>query len=158
MTPQIIQIMSAASPPQLEACRILFQEYVAWLGIDLAYQAFTVELATLPGNYAPPKGRLLLAMVDNATAGCVAMRPMSETVCEMKRLYVRPAFRGRGLGRQLAMRIIDVARQQGYTLMRLDTLPHLQDALRLYEQLGFMRCPAYYASPLIDTIFMEYAL
>jgi len=158
MTQNVIDVIIASMPAQLEECRILFQEYADWLGIDLSYQGWAQELAALPGNYAPPLGKLLLAMANEQTAGCVAMRPMNETVCEMKRLFVRPAFRGMGIGQQLAQGILDDARQQGYTSMRLDTLPHLQAAIRLYEQLGFVRCSAYYDSPIENTIFMEMIL
>ncbi|MCX7859195.1 MAG: GNAT family N-acetyltransferase, partial [Chloroflexus sp.] len=117
--------MQAETPAQLELIRSLFREYAAGLPIDLGYQGFEAELASLPGAYAPPRGRLLLALVANEAAGCVALRPLSETVCEMKRLYVRPPFRKAGLGRQLANHIVAEATAIGYELMRLDTLPSM---------------------------------
>ena len=133
----------------------MFEEYAVWLGIDLSYQGFVAELTGLPGVYAPPHGRLLLALTGSETAGCVALRPLAEGVCEMKRLFVRSAFRGQGVGRLLAKRIVKEARGIGYGTMKLDTLPQMQAAIRLYEALGFTRCAAYYQTPLADTVFME---
>ncbi|WP_416181122.1 GNAT family N-acetyltransferase [Chloroflexus sp.] len=148
-------VMQAETPAQLELIRSLFREYAASLPIDLGYQGFEAELASLPGAYAPPRGRLLLALVANEAAGCVALRPLSETVCEMKRLYVRPPFRKAGLGRQLADHIVAEATAIGYELMRLDTLPSMGSAIRLYEALGFTRCAPYYPTPIAETVFME---
>jgi GNAT superfamily N-acetyltransferase len=138
--------------------RTLFQEYAAWLRIDLCFQGFATELASLPGLYALPRGRLLLASVGGEALGCVALRSVGGTVCEMKRLFVRPAFQGRGLGRRLAEMVIAEARTIGYSTMTLDTLPFMHAAIRLYETLGFVRRPAYYATPLQETIFMELQL
>jgi ribosomal protein S18 acetylase RimI-like enzyme len=142
-------------PADIAAARELFQEYAAALAIDLCFQGFAEELAQLPGSYAPPRGRLLLAWANDVAAGCVALRPITDSVCEMKRLYVRPAFRGQGLGKQLAEQVITEAKQIGYSTMRLDTLPQMTAATRLYESLGFARCDTYYNTPLQDTIFME---
>jgi GNAT superfamily N-acetyltransferase len=136
----------------------MFKEYAAALGIDLGYQGFADELASLPGCYSPPRGQLLIAWVGDEAAGCVALRPLGDDVCEMKRLYVRPVFRGGGIGKQLAEAIIAEARQIGYAIMRLDTVPKLEMATRLYESLGFVRRDAYYETPVRETIFMELGL
>jgi ribosomal protein S18 acetylase RimI-like enzyme len=153
-----MQICQASTSEQIVAIRALFHEYAAWLRIDLCFQGFADELATLPGRYAPPRGRLLLATATDGSAGCVALRPLDETVCEMKRLFVRSAFQGHGLGRTLAQRVISEAQSIGYTTMRLDTLPEMESAIRLYEALGFVRRSAYYDTPLPDTVFMELEL
>lgn len=153
-----IIICQATLPEELAFARALFEEYAAWLGVDLSFQGFAAELGGLPGPYAPPQGRLLLALQDGLALGCVALRPQEEGVCEMKRLYVRPPFRGQGVARQLVDRLVHEARLTGYQRMRLDTLPGMRAAIRLYEALGFVRCPAYYATPLPDTIFMELQL
>jgi putative acetyltransferase len=151
-------ISQATTPEEIAQARLLFEEYAAWLGVDLGYQGFRAELAGLPGLYAPPRGRLLLAVAGETTQGCVALRPMSDSICEMKRLFVRPAFRGQGIGRALAERVVEEAQSIGYQKMRLDTLPFIKEALSLYESMGFVRCPAYYETPLVDTIFMELPL
>lgn len=151
-------IHQATTPEHIAAIRDLFHEYAAWLRIDLCFQGFAEEVATLPGLYAPPRGRLLLATEAERSAGCIALRPIDDRVCEMKRLFVRPECRGSGLGRTLAERIIAEARGIGYTSMRLDTLPVMQGAIRLYESLGFVRRPAYYETPIPETVFMELAL
>ncbi len=148
-------VMQAEQPEQIAAIRALFREYAASLPIDLGYQGFEAELAALPGAYAPPQGRLLLALVAGEAAGCVALRPLSETICEMKRLYVRPSFRREGLGQRLASQIVAEATAIGYELMRLDTLPTMRSAIRLYESLGFTRCAPYYPTPITETVFME---
>ena len=153
-----MNIRQASSAEEIEAARALFEEYAAALEIDLGYQGFADELAGLPGSYAPPRGRLLVAWVGDEAAGCVALRRLETDVCEMKRLYVRPAFRGSGLGKQLAEAIIAEARQIGYAVMRLDTVPKLAAATRLYESLGFVPRDAYYETPVAGTIFMELGL
>ncbi|MGB9739810.1 GNAT family N-acetyltransferase [Chloroflexus sp.] len=145
----------ANATDHLDLIRALFREYAASLPIDLGYQGFEAELATLPGAYAPPQGRLLLALAEGSAAGCVALRPLSATICEMKRLYVRPPFRRFGLGRLLVSKIVAEAIAIGYELMRLDTLPSMHSAIRLYEALGFTRCPPYYPTPIAETVFME---
>jgi putative acetyltransferase len=150
-----MQIGQATTPEQIAAIRSLFQEYAAWLRIDLCFQGFAEELATLPGSYAPPRGRLLLATGPDGPAGCVALRPAGDAVCEMKRLFVRPAYQGHGLGRALAQRVIAEAQEAGYATMILDTLPSMHRAIRLYEALGFVRRPAYYDTPVPQTVFME---
>jgi putative acetyltransferase len=150
-----MQICQATTPEQIAAIRSLFQEYAAWLRIDLCFEGFADELANLPGAYAPPRGRLLLGTNTDGPTGCVALRPAGDTVCEMKRLFVRAAHQGHGLGRMLAERVIVEARNIGYAIMVLDTLPFMHAAIRLYDSLGFVRRSAYYDSPLQDTVFME---
>jgi putative acetyltransferase len=150
-----MQICPASTHEQIGAILELFEEYAAWLQIDLCFQGFAAEVATLPGLYAPPRGCLLLAKQGESSAGCVALRPVGETACEMKRLFVRPAYQGRGLGNALAQRVVLEARNIGYSTMRLDTLPYMHKAIRLYESMGFVRRSAYYDTPLHETIFME---
>lgn len=144
----------------LEAVASLFVEYAASLEIDLAYQSFGDELASLPGRYAPPQGALLLAGApDGEPIGCVGLRPLaSEGACEMKRLYVAPAGRGTGLGRALAEAIVAEARRIGYREMLLDTLPSMAAALGLYRSLGFRPAAPYYATPVPGTIFLHLCL
>ena len=153
-----MQICQATTAEQIATIRDLFQEYAAWLRIDLCFQGFAEELANLPGAYAPPRGRLLLASTGDEPAGCVALRPAGEASCEMKRLFVRPAHQGRSLGRRLAEQVIAEAKAIGYLTMMLDTLPSMAHAIRLYEALGFVRRGAYYDTPLRETVFMELQL
>ena len=142
----------------MDTAQALFLEYAAALGVDLCFQGFDEELATLPGAYARPAGRLLVARLDDEVAGCVALRPAGAGVCEMKRLYVRPAARGSGIGRALATAVIEAAQEQGYERMRLDTLPQMVEAQPLYESLGFREIEPYYDSPVSGTRFLELAL
>jgi ribosomal protein S18 acetylase RimI-like enzyme len=144
----------------MAAARGLFEAYAASLPIGLDYQDFAGELAGLPGKYAPPRGALLLARDGQSEAvGCVALRPLPDPgSCEMKRLYLRPAFRGSGLGRRLAQAIIEQARRAGYRVMRLDTLASMEGALSLYRSLGFVSVDAYYAPTPAGTVFMELPL
>jgi GNAT superfamily N-acetyltransferase len=154
-----MQIFPAHTDAHVEQARTLFEEYAASLGISLCFQNFDQELQSLPGKYAPPDGRLLLAVDDDALAGCIALRKLSPGVCEMKRLFVRPAYRSHGLGRVLVEKIIDEARMLGYTHMRLDTLPGLMDkAIALYRSFGFSEIRPYCENPVTGAKFMELEL
>ena len=145
----------AESAEQINEAKRLFQEYADGLGVDLCFQNFEWELASLPGDYALPDGRLLLALSHDRTAGCVALRPLSPGVCEMKRLYVRPDFRGAGLGRRLANEIMGEARKIGYQRIRLDTLPFMSEAIALYRSLGFQEIGPYRENPIEGSLYME---
>jgi GNAT superfamily N-acetyltransferase len=143
-------------PEEIAVAAILFREYADWLGIDLSFQGFEAEVAGLPGKYAPPAGELTLACAPAGDAlGCVALRPLAgTTICEMKRLYVRPAARGRGIGAALVTAVIGCAQELGYAQMRLDTLAGMQDALALYKRFGFLEIPAYYHNPVPGTVYL----
>ena len=150
-----ITIRDAKFPDDAPQLARLFRDYVEWLGVDLGFQDFEAELAGLPGKYAPPGGCALLAEVTGGRAiGCVAMRPLRGDICEMKRLYLRPDARGTGLGRRLAENVIRAARQAGYRRMVLDTLDHMQGALRLYDRLGFQQIPPYYHNPMPGAVYL----
>ena len=153
-----LKISQTRTDSDIANARKLFEEYAASLGIDLCFQGFEQELATLPGSYAPPSGRLLLARDGSEIAGCVALRPLEAGVGEMKRLYVRPAFRGCGLGRMLAERVIRESRSAGYGRMRLDTLPTMAAAMALYRQLGFHEIPPYRGNPVAGALYLELEL
>jgi len=153
---KLMEIISVHSAADIDQARELFREYEAWLEVDLCFQNFEKELAELPGKYAPPDGRLLLALADQKVAGCVALRKIGEGTCEIKRLFLRRQFRGQGLGRPLAEAIIREARQIGYRRMRLDTLPpKMNDAIGLYRALGFREIEPYYNNPVPGAKFME---
>jgi putative acetyltransferase len=154
--PKIFQVDCTEHITQV---RELFLEYAQSLGFSLCFQNFDKELATLPGNYAPPQGRLLLAECDSRLAGCAALRPLEHRICEMKRLYVRPQFRGRRLGGALAERIIMEARQIGYRQMRLDTVePVMKDAVAMYRKMGFQEIAPYRENPIPGALYMELRL
>ncbi|VTU13103.1 ribosomal-protein-alanine acetyltransferase [Variovorax sp. SRS16] len=177
-TPAVI-LITPDEAHEIEATRAVFRDYAASLGIDLGFQNFDEELARLPGDYAEPRGALLLALVDAAhasgavdapllpraqgglahVAGCCALRPLDTTdypnAAEMKRLYVRPAFRGLGLGRQLAEAILDAARSAGYACVLLDTLDDMESARALYEDLGFVEVPPYYHNPIAGSHYLK---
>lgn len=153
-----LTIRQAATPQDMEEARKLFLEYAAWLKVDLCFQGFDAELAGLPGKYAPPQGRLLLARAGDEPAGCIALRPLAPGIGEVKRLYVRPAYRGRGIATRLAQELLDAARAIGYASLRLDTLAFMHEAAALYRSLGFVEIAPYYDNPLPDARYMELKL
>lgn len=152
-----LEIVAAHRPELLEVVRELFTEYVESLGFDLDFQNYEREFAELPGEYTPPDGCLLLAHYDSEVAGCVVLRKFGEGVCEMKRLYVRPEFRGKGVGKALAAEVIDRAKRLGYEKMMLDTVPSMVEAITLYRSLGFVECEPYRYNPVEGAVFMELA-
>ena len=151
----MIRLIDAHEATHLGEIRELFGEYAASLTVDLCFQNFQSELAGLPGDYAPPAGRLLMAWEGAKAAGCVALRRIDGAVCEMKRLYVRPAFRGRGVGKMLVNAILAEARRAGYERIRLDTLPEMTEAISLYRSLGFRDTAAYRHNPVAGALFLE---
>lgn len=155
----VIQLIPPSTTDELAAAREIIREYAEGLGVDLCFQSFDKELAELPGDYAPARGALLLATVDGELAGCCALRPLDNAdypnAAEMKRLYVRKAFRGFGLGRQLADAILDAARQAGYASVLLDTLDDMEAARALYEELGFEPIPPYYHNPIPGAHYLK---
>jgi putative acetyltransferase len=153
-----VQLRPAVSDADMTAVRALFVDYAKSLGFSLCFQNFDEELATLPGKYAPPGGAILLAELGNEAVGVVAMRPLSDGVCEMKRLYVSPQQRGTRLGGRLARAIIDAGTKAGYRAMRLDTLDSMGEAIALYRKLGFVEIAAYYDNPLPGAHYYELAL
>jgi putative acetyltransferase len=157
--PPRIELRRAATPAELDQAATLFREYAASLDVDLCFQNFDAELAGLPGEYAAPGGLLLLAYVDDELAGCGALRAMADTdyanACEMKRLYVRPAFRQFGLGRALAQRLLDEGLRAGYSAMLLDTLDDMEAARELYTSLGFGEIPPYYFNPIAGAHYLK---
>ncbi len=148
-------VLAPAQAEDLPDVHALFLEYAGSLGIDLSFQGFEEELRGLPGKYAAPEGALLLARLEGAACGCVALRRIDARTCEMKRLYVRPEARGRGLGRLLVERIVEEGRRRGYRAMRLDTLSTMEAAQRLYREAGFRPTPPYIFNPLEGAVFME---
>lgn len=159
----MLRLKQAITEEEIEAARSLFKEYAASLGFSLCFQSFDQELASLPGDYAPPGGRLLLADwiedENEQLAGCVALHRLDDGVCEMKRLYVRPEFRGKGIGQSLAIAIVEEGREIGYRRMRLDTVPSVMgNAVALYRTMGFREIPAYRVNPIAGAIYMEMEL
>ena len=160
--PQSIRAATTAS--DFAQVRALFREYVEWLAVDLCFQDFDTELATLPGAYAPPRGMLMLAGPLDAAVACIALRPLatdggsSDTIAEVKRLYVGPVARGTGLGRRLVQTVIDGARAIGYREMKLDTLDRMVEARSLYAKLGFRECAPYYHNPIAGAVYMALEL
>ena len=154
-----LSFIQAESSSQITQARELFLEYAESLGFSLCFQNFDQELAVLPGEYAPPEGRLLLAEYEGQVAGCVALHRLEERICEMKRLYLRQQLRGKGIGRALADRIISEARQIGYQRIRLDTVePVMKDAVEMYRKLGFREIAPYRANPIAGALYMELQL
>ena len=157
-----LRLQTPDTPDLLQATREIFREYAEGLGIDLDFQNFDAELANLPGDYAVPQGALLLAFVDDELAGCGAFRPLPDVdyanACEMKRLYVRRAFRRFGLGRMLAQALMDRATEAGYSVMLLDTLDDMESARGLYASLGFETIPPYYFNPVPGAHYLKVAL
>jgi ribosomal protein S18 acetylase RimI-like enzyme len=154
-----VTLLNPSSAAEMEAVRDIFREYAGTLNVDLAFQDFETELAQLPGDYAAPRGHLLLAMVEGAIAGCCALRPLDAAdypnASEMKRLYVRKAFRGFGLGRELAEAMLDQARRAGYACVLLDTLDGMESARALYTDLGFEEIPPYYHNPIAGSHYLK---
>jgi ribosomal protein S18 acetylase RimI-like enzyme len=155
MASAAIDVLPAATSDDVDAARRLFLDYASSLGFDLGFQDFDAELRGLPGEYAPPGGALLLAREAGTAVGCVALRPLATGTCEMKRLYVAPAGRGRGVGRALVREIVAVARELGYRRMRLDTVPSMTAARALYRSFGFREIEPYRYNPIPGTSFME---
>jgi ribosomal protein S18 acetylase RimI-like enzyme len=161
-----MRIETATTRGDFDLARALVREYAAGLGIDLCFQSFDDELAHLGEMYGPPSGRLLLACCDDESeetehaeaAGCVALRRLDDGTAEMKRMYVRPAFRGRGIGRMLAVAVLDAAREMGYARVRLDTLPSMGEAQSLYRSLGFVEIAPYYPNPVPGARYLEVAV
>jgi ribosomal protein S18 acetylase RimI-like enzyme len=153
-----LRVVQAVSKVEIERARSLFTEYNESLDFDLGFQGFDSELASLPGEYSPPDGRLLLAYVGEAVSGCVGLRKFEGPICEMKRLYVRPEFRGMGVGKALAETVIREACAMGYEKMRLDTVPSMGKARLLYESLGFRKIPPYRYNPIQGAVYMELLL
>lgn len=154
-----LSLLSVRSEPELTEIRSLFEDYQAGLGIDLCFQGFEEELRSLPGDYAAPSGGLFLAQVNGQAAGCCAFRPLANSdhlnACEMKRLFVRPGFRGYGLGRQLVEAVVLGAQQAGYTTMLLDTLTDMEAARALYQEVGFVETEPYYHNPLAGAHYLK---
>ncbi|MDH4222515.1 MAG: GNAT family N-acetyltransferase [candidate division Zixibacteria bacterium] len=153
-----IKFVQVKTREELNHIRELFHEYAESLGFDLSFQDFEKELAELPGDYAPPEGCLILAIFENKVAGCVALRKLSEGICEMKRLYVKPAYRGKGIGKKLAVKILEKGRKIGYEKMRLDTIPAMKEAIELYRSSGFKEIEPYRYNPIKGAMYMELKL
>lgn len=159
MTTEALILVQVTADDQIQRARELFKEYEASIGVSLCFQSFEQELATLPGKYAPPSGRLFIAYFDEQLVGCIALRKLDADTCEMKRLFLRSSVRGKGLGRKLVEAIINEARSIGYKRICLDTMPGRMDsAIALYEALGFKEIGPYYDTPVGDTKFMELKL
>lgn len=152
------EIRTARVPDEISAIQELFQEYAESLNFDLDFQDFREELETLPGKYSAPEGSILVAKENEAIVGCVAVRPLGSEICEMKRLYVKPAHRSKKLGRELAVAIIEEAKRRGYKAMRLDTVEAMKEASALYRALGFQQIEAYCFNPLPGAMFFELKL
>ncbi|HVO76887.1 MAG TPA: GNAT family N-acetyltransferase [Candidatus Bathyarchaeia archaeon] len=154
----MLKIIDAISPAEMPLVRSLFEEYAASLDIDLCFQGFDRELETLPGGYAPPEGTIVIAFIDGEAAGVVALRPVDGVSCEMKRLFVRPEHRGKGVGRALVLAVIERAKEIGYAAMKLDTLESMTEANALYASVGFTKCAPYRYNPCEGPVFLELQL
>ena len=152
------EVILATTDSDITAMRQLFEEYAASLAVDLGFQHFDQELVSLPGAYSSPRGALFLARADGLAAGCIGLRPFSNSVGELKRLYVLPAFRGRGFARSLVLSAIAAARSIGYSALFLDTLSSMRSAIALYESIGFQRTAPYYPNPLPDVLYFHMSL
>jgi ribosomal protein S18 acetylase RimI-like enzyme len=148
-------VAPARTAAELDAAKALIRAYVEWLGVDLSFQNIEAEMAGFPGKYLPPRGEILIARVGEAIAGVVCLQPLGDGICEMKRMWTDPAFRGLGIGRRLAAAVIDAGRTRAYRRMRLDTLERLTSAVALYESLGFRRIAPYYHNPVEGVIYLE---
>jgi ribosomal protein S18 acetylase RimI-like enzyme len=153
-----LRIIQVHSSEEIQQVKFLFSEYASSLDFDLSFQNFKDELANLPGEYSLPSGAILLAYYDGSGAGCVALRQLAENACEMKRLYVRQAFRRKKIGKALSVAIIEEARKRGYSRMRLDTVPSMNEAIQLYRSLGFKETRPYRYNPRAGAMFLELAL
>jgi len=153
-----LTIIEVHSEEEIQQVKFLLSEYASSLDFDLSFQNFEHELATLPGEYSPPTGAILLAYYEGTAAGCVVMRKLGEDVCEMKRLYVRQAFRGKKIGKALCVAIIEEARKRRYLRMRLDTLPSMKEAIQLYRSLGFKETRPYRYNPRAGAMFLQLVL
>ena len=153
-----VEFVTVERGSNLESVKTLFEEYANSLGVDLSFQGFQDELKNLPGDYVKPGGSIILAKVEGLPAGCVAMKKIDSNICEMKRLYLREQYKGFGLGKDLALKIIERARELGYSYMRLDTLPTMDKAQKLYKALGFYDIDAYVFNPIEGTRFLELKL
>ncbi|ASJ53973.1 GNAT family N-acetyltransferase [Brevibacillus formosus] len=151
----MLRLIHATEDYEYDQARELFFEYVDSLGVDLSFQNIAIELQNIPGEYASPDGCILLALDNEQPAGCVALRKIDEQVCEMKRLYVKPEWKGRGVGKKLALAIMDEAKIRGYSFIRLDTLPTMEQAIQLYHSLGFYPIEPYRFNPIEGTLYME---
>ena len=155
----MVEIFQGVNSEDIDDARAIFREYEQWLGMSLCFQSFEEEVADLPGKYSPPSGRLYLARIDGETVGCIALRPIEEGICEMKRLFLRDSARGKGIGVALIEKVISDAVEIGYERMRLDTYPpKMGKAVSLYEAHGFYEIPAYYHNPHDGVLFMEKVL
>ena len=153
-----MKIVQAETKEQIEAAKAIFLEYGSSLDFELCFQDFDKELAGLPGSYAPPEGRLFLAEFNGVIAGCIALRKLEESICEMKRLYIKPEYRGQKMGKILVEKLIDEAKKIGYKKMRLDTVPAMQAAQKLYRTIGFYQIKPYRLNPVAGAVFMELEL
>ena len=155
---EIIQITNKSNPEQIEQVKALFREYANWLSVDLSFQRFEEEMLALPDNYSAPEGALFLAKVNGLPAGCVAVRRFDNSTCEMKRLFVRDAYKGHGVGKALAAKAIEAGKELGYQRMLLDTLAHMRPAIELYTALGFQPIAAYYDNPISNAVYLSMML